>query len=528
MKRSLLTLLLVLIYFISYGQKGTKWGNYPTDILEMTECPFDAEAKAFILYESGSLDYQYGAFIYKVHRRIKIFEEDEISRGIITIRYNPEIEKIHNIEGITTSYPQGKKRSIKLRTDRITEREISPRASEIVIKMPGVRKGTIVEYRYEKRSKTLEKPQDWYFQHDIPTQYSSYQQTNIPRDFVFFTTLQGKMMLSKYKDVGRSEYELSNIPSLSGKIDYIYSPADFVEKIEFRSSESGSSKSWLRFKDRYLNHRMVDSILRKGPAMAKLEIKEMNIPEELQSSEQAKQIFRKIQQQYQWSGDFNIYPDGKSNSATINLHLFTLLKSIHLRTYLVLLSTPENGTVYKKFPKNQPFDHVIVKMVFDTRTFYLDATDAFLPFSYLPAYSNKRDGFQISEDFEWTETKGKRKGREITFQQVSFENGNMMKRYNVKWDMNTSANLRAAEQSAVENHIRETFSIPDNREVLNYQSPNLAALNNQLNTQFTDQISGFLVEQQNVYLNPIPYQVLLVNPFREQERFYPIQYKLLP
>ncbi|MEL7148212.1 MAG: DUF3857 domain-containing protein, partial [Bacteroidota bacterium] len=342
-KKYSLFIFIICLSFAALGQKKVKWGKYSDEILMVYGSELAEGAEALILYEQGNLSYEYEAFVTKTHKRLIILEKEGISRGEFSISFNPAIEKVSDIEGITTNITNGQRTSTKLKASGIKRKVISRNEEVITIKMPAVVKGSIIEYRFEKRSKYLERPEDWSFQHDIPTLYSAYSHENLPRTFDYVTSLQGRLLSQKYTNVGLPLYELSEIPSLNDSIDYLPHPRDYAEKIIFRSAADNKINSWPKYVKSYLENQQVDRVVSEGQGMMKLTLEKIGVNKSDELLQNAKLIYRQLQQTLNWSGEHSIYPNGSNNSAEINLSLYTLLRELNSNTFIVLLSTPANG-----------------------------------------------------------------------------------------------------------------------------------------------------------------------------------------
>lgn len=552
MKNLCLTIAIVLFSFHAFSQPDVKWGKYSKKELTMTSCSFEEDAKAMILYEDAFLRYKSKKYVTSIHRRIKIFDKSELRRGIVKISYNPSVEEIIDVEGITSVYFNGNEVVSKLREDQVSTKKISDKEAVMTVKIPVLRAGAIIEYRYKRRATSLSKPADWKFQHDIPTLHSSYRQsTDTPKEFDFYISFEGRRTLNEeiYKGLenvsgepsttfarfqngatapqGISRWELKKVKSLRGDDPFLLSPQDYVERIVFRKpGDNNNANSWSKFADSYLRTKKVSDLMKDNGGLVSASLPDVSTSGS--TEEKLRKIHSTIKNNYKWSGKFGIYPDNANNSADVNLRLYAALNSVFVETYLILTSTPTNGMVYKGYPLEKPFDHVVVQVADKGKVYYLDATSQFLPFEILPAYSNGRPGLSLTGKVDWITIASAKKWKNSIYQQITFADKDFTKSYSVKWDGVNTANFRKEIAVGNDAYYKKMFAIPEMRQVKEYRAENVQPERGQLNTKFVYEFKEYLKDQEKIYLSPIEFQGLLENPMTESERIYPVQYKSLP
>ena len=520
-----LTMLLILMTFATHAQKRVKWGKYSEEIFQIYGSELAKDAEAVILYESGALSLESGKYLLKVHRRMIILEESGISRGQISIVYNPKEERITGLEGITTNVSEGNNYSIKLRTSSIEIEEISESKAILTFNMPDVQVGSIIEYRYQKKSNSISKPEDWYFQHDIPTLYSAYSQDKLPRTLKYLTSLQGQLLFAKYNDIGLKLYELTDVPPLNDRITYLANAVDYLEKISFRSTSPDDFSSWNRFVKEYYENKDVDRVVNEGQGIMQLTLKNLGINEDDPLIQKSQKIYDEVQKTLKWSGIYDIYPNGKGNSAEVNLSLFTLLKSLNNQTFMVLLTTPPFGKIHRSYPLPTPFDHVIVQTIIDGKIIYLDATNPYLPFGHLDTYSENRECLVLKDTAEWSVSAGLNNGKETIFQQVKFENGNLQRQYQIKWDVLASAKFRKViDEGSSNRFFEDMFDTPDRGELKTAEVVNKRDITKPLSSTFSYQEADYLKGQNKVYFQHVEYKKLIENSFPDAKRYYPVNF----
>ncbi|MEL6560983.1 MAG: DUF3857 domain-containing protein [Bacteroidota bacterium] len=552
MKNLYLIIAIVLFSFHAFSQSDVKWGKYSKEELSMTSCSFEEDAKAMILYEDALFSYKSKRYVTSIHRRIKIFDKSELKRGIVKITYDPSIEEIIDVEGITSVMFNGNEVVSKLREDQVSTKKISDKQAVMTVKIPVLRPGAIIEYRYKRRAASLSKPADWKFQHDIPTLHSSYRQsTDTPKEFDFYISFEGRRTLTEeiYKGLenvsgerpttlarfqngaatpqGISRWELKKVNSLKSDDPFLLSPQDYLERIVFRKpGDNNNANSWSKFATNYLRVKKVSDLMRGNNLEADVSLSDVSANGS--TEEKLRRIHTAIKENYKWSGKFDIYPDNANNSADVNLKLYAALNNVFVETYLILTSTPTNGMVYQGYPLEKPFDHVVVQVIDNGKTYFIDATSQFLPFEILPTYSNGRPGLTLTDQVGWTNIASSRKWKNSIYQQITFTEKDFTKSYNVKWDEVNTSYFREEIAAGNDSYYKKMFAIPEMREVKEHRAENVQSEKGQLNTKFVYEFKEYLKDQEKIYLNPIEFQSLLENPMTEPERSYPVQYQSLP
>ena len=100
MKSNYYLLLLILVSVTSFGQKSlTGFPTLTADQLELKSVPFEKDAQAVILDESGYINVYRAGFQLTVKRRVKILHENAYDLGNIELSYfaKNNTEKISKI-----------------------------------------------------------------------------------------------------------------------------------------------------------------------------------------------------------------------------------------------------------------------------------------------------------------------------------------------------------------------------------------------------------------------------------------------
>ena len=179
MKSFVCSWLLLAIVNLCAAQTLPEFGEITADEQALTECSFDKEADAVIIFDEASADHndQYNLIVNR-RIRLKILKPKGNRHGDIAIRYihKDDIEYINNIEAYTCNYTHnGTVAEIKkVPTSSIYRQKVNERMSLVKIAMPDVQVGSIIEYKYTTSAKNYNYLDDWYFQGELPVMHSQF------------------------------------------------------------------------------------------------------------------------------------------------------------------------------------------------------------------------------------------------------------------------------------------------------------------------------------------------------------------
>ncbi|SNR14638.1 DUF3857 domain-containing protein [Tenacibaculum jejuense] len=417
------TLALFLFSVIIHAQMGTiqELGLASLKELEMTFYEKDSSAKALVLEEKGHVyidqknDYNFRRDVY---RRVKIFDTSEVERANISINTYKK-EKVINIKAISYTSTDGLIKKIFLSDQRIYKKQLSENWNQTSFTLPNVKAGSIIEYTYSVIS-PYNKLDDWVFQSDIPKIKSDFKATilgnwNYNIRLRLYKPLDRKnnhiekecVVLSNgiTGDCNVTEFGLDHIPAFKGE-DYMLSEENFKSKVIFEPVSYTNvhgrvtkfTKTW-KDADKTLKNNLFD-----GQTSKKNYFKR-NLPEEVLANKdnlgRAKAVYQHIQKELNWNGKLwssdkikvkDIYQDKIGSVDAINLSLYNALQAAKIESYLVVLSTRENGKVTKLFPSVTEFNYVLVKVIINDESYFLDATDKNLLFGEIPFRCLNGDG----------------------------------------------------------------------------------------------------------------------------------------
>ncbi len=238
---------------ITYGQdKLPEFGKIDRAELEMKDCPFAKGAPAMNLFSVANMTFYTSTFSEfpkigtEYRTRIKIFDEQGFSAASINIPYSGKSHttKISDIE----AYIYNLDDSGNIVIQKVDKSQIFKEKSNaknaynrIRFTFPGLKKGSVIEYRYTKTISYSLSVSPWFFQDDIPTAYTSCKLT-IPQylamsyHFITSQLVEKDSLLKEYANTLYNEdirtFTMRNVPAFKHE-PFMSSVVDNLQRVEF-------------------------------------------------------------------------------------------------------------------------------------------------------------------------------------------------------------------------------------------------------------------------------------------------------
>lgn len=559
MKNIILFLGFLSLAFCSYAQKekSVKLNQTTKEELQLTVYEKDSTANAVVLYEHANVyvdeksDYAFRTDHYK---RIKIFNKSATEEATVTIQLYKK-QRIENIKATTYSLQGELIRKIHLLDSSIFENQLSENWKEITFTLPNISNGCVIEYTYSfiNTGSTLK---DWYFQSDIPKIKSEYT-SKIPGNWRYNTRIIGYKKLDKHEssvkrgclhipglrkdgDCIVSEYGMNDVPAFKEEA-YMLAKHNYMSRLAFElisftktdGTTTKYTKTW-KHADKTLKKLFLDNqTSKKNYFKNKLPLQLSSISDPL---EKAKTVYYHIQKRMHWnerhwtSNSLKVkraYEEKTGSVDAINLILYNSLQALNIESYVVALSTRDNGMPTKLHPVVDDFNYVIVKVVVNNKTFFLDATDKFLPFGEVPMRCLNGDGrvldFKKGSYWETIKPLSKTSLRsqiQLEFNEENQLNGSLIvaKKGYFALDEKTSLQAKTKDEFLDEFETEHpNIEVEDvTREGLN---------NNDTSLKSTYQITLDITNTEDIIrINPFIYERMSINPFKLKERNYPVDF----
>jgi len=558
----IISFLFLLLVIKVKGQSGYNSNDYTVSNsdLMLSSCEKDSLANALVIYEFGKSHIADSKFdlIFEFKQKLKILNRGGFDKANIAIYlYNNgnNKETINSISATTYNIENGKKTSVKLEKNQIFKEKYNDHYTLVKFSMPNVKVGSVITYSYKIKSPFIYKYKSWRFQSDIPKLYSEYQ-TSIPAIYEYSIKLVGELKLDKNEqeikrycvhggngtsaDCTESIYVMENIPAFIDE-SFMTTRDNYLSRIEyelkvvegFDGVTNNITKTWSA----------IDKELRLDPSVGR-QMKNTGIVKGLLSNDiilendeliKSKSIFEFVQKNYIWNEKCNVFKDvsvkdlvktKSGNFSEINLLLYNLLNEQGVNVTPVLLSTRGNGLPTKIYPVISDFNYVVIQAIINGEKYFLDATNKHLGFGQIPFKCLNQYGrlLDFKKGSEWVSIQSKKASS---------------KRYDVDLNLTDSLVVHGAvkytttgyhalpiKESYYSNsgeHLKACQEKYSELEILNYK----VSGKQEDDFVFEEFFDVKLVTEEvgsDVYFNPFLFSFFETNPFKLQERTYPIDF----
>ena len=534
-------------------------GQATLDELKMTIYQKDTTAVAVVLYEQGntfmnpSKNYNLSTTYYY---RIKILKKEGFSKGIIQIPFYKK-ESIDDINAYTYNLVANTIQKKHLLKKDIFKNKETENWTTLSFTLPDIKVGSVIEYSYTHTTPYFQRLDDWYFQSDIPKIKSEYESA-ILGNYRYNVSLKGYYKLNKNNPSvikrcvqipGLTEggctvlsLGMKDMPAFKEE-DYLTSKKNYISRVTFelesftgsRGNKTRYTDTWKSTDSRFKSGEYFGSELRKSNFFKK------NVPQEIVNVsnriEKASSIYYFIQKHYTDNNKSFSYRkiDTKKSFnekvgtvADINISLYNALKAQGFDAKVVLLSTRENGLPIKLYPVITDFNYVIVLLQIGDKEYFLDASDKNLTFGLTPFYT--LNGEVRVMDFKkgsyWKLLEPKIDSSQKINLSVNITNNGETKglirvinsgyyAYYLKSELNSTNEEKYLEKYESENKLE----VNDYKVSGSNQKSNLITQTFNFNFETTENSLA-----NKIYLNPFFHEKIQVNPFKLNERLYPVNF----
>ena len=528
--------------------------------LETISYEKDSTANALVIYEYGNSYVDNRDFRLKteVKKKIKIFNKQAFNKATIEIYlYNKgnKSEKVSDIMATTYNIENGLVTKTQLNKNDIIEQVYNENNTIIKFTFPNLKEGSVVNYSYMIDSPFMFKYKGWDFQEDIPKLYSEYN-TSIPGNWEYNIRLVGYLKLANMEESivktcleagngGKANcintiYKMKDIPAFIME-DYMTTKENYLSRLEFelktfkdfRGLTNNYTKTWKTVQTEIKTDKNLGKQL--GNNSFPKELIKGSTLNETDALKKATEIYKTVQTNYTWNGKFNIWNDvsvknlvnnNSGKVSEINILLYNLLESQDFDVTPILLSTRENGLPTKLYPVITDFNYLILQIKIDGVTYLLDATDKYLEFGQLPFRCLNQYGYLL--DF-------KTYGSWVDLNPTKLST--IHHRIDLKLGNNEvlSGNINATTTGYHALPLKKAY-YENETEYLKYYKekyPPITFINHTVTSEDKtsyDFLEEFDIEYQteniggNLYINPFFFKSMDENPFKLQERTYPIDF----
>jgi transglutaminase-like putative cysteine protease len=565
--------IIILIFFVCAGfiysqDPPIQWGEIPRVDLEMKSYPKDTNATAVVLCDYGEsyIDDDFNVVFDRI-LRVKILNSSGYKWGTqsIVLYTKDHLENISGIEGVSYNLDEnGKIVETELDNDDIFEEEIDDNHTSYKFTLPNLKPGCIIEVKYKIISRSIYFIQSWTFQHDEPVEWSEYRvffPPNIVYDGIYggFEPWYAKQSLSVDKHYSgyastilgemvkchEFRYVVKDAPAIREE-PYTTTTDDYVNKVEIQLAgyvfpghrEENVLGSWEKVVSELIdNDNFGEKIDVTGDVedLAAKITKGMTNPEEKLNA-----IYKWVTNSIVWNGDNRVTADNdvddvlelkKGSNAEITFLLLSLLKSVEIEGYPVILSTRSNGKTQELYPIVNQFNYCVAKVVIGKKSYIIDATNPLRPMDLLPSKILGVRGLAIKEGegpVEWVNFTSDKNNVNKTLINVKINKDGSItgivddaygeyRSLSLREDLNNKKDIDFAKE--LFDSESEGFSV-DSVSILNKDSLDAPLkIKSQISSSTYAQKSGDLI-----YINPFMVHRLKENPFKTKVRKFPVDY----
>jgi len=529
--KSLLFILVLSIFTSnSYSQKHPmKFGKIDIKDLEMTVYDKDTTAEAVILCDYGIFDER--RMEYTRHCRIKILKKDGVRWANERVRSSRDIllkARTYNLENgeiVVTKMKAESKFEEKVNTYRIATR----------FSLPNVKVGSVIEYQY-----TISWiPYEWRFQQQIPVIWSEFRmhQNNyieVQKNFFGYeplTIIEDGRWVAKDMPAFRPEAYMNSYTNFITKFEFD------IKKIRYYGYHADLTSTWEEVSEALIHNRLFGGKLETTLFLNKeaQRIKDLN----LSDFDKAKYVFELIKTKFTWNESERkyaysnlsyLYKDEQvGNSTEINLILIALLKKVGLNVKPVALSTRNNGLLSPVFPTLSKLNYTIAQLIIEDKQYLLDATDKLTPFGLLPKRCINGNAITVDENVSfWIDLKTTNNSSEVIYSKLQLKNdGEVTGNVSIKFSNYAAYDFRKEmETYTSQEEFIENFEVKNKGLQINdFEINNLNDVYQPVTTKYdVSFLNNANVIGDNIYFNPMLFEKMDNNPFKIEERKYPVDY----
>jgi hypothetical protein len=416
--------------------------------------------------------------------------------------------------------------------------------NDIEVSLASVKEGSIVEFQYELEIRTHE----WYFQYTIPVYRSEFLIVN-PNNYIYQIINKGSVPFFIYdKDYnGYTRYVAKNVPPFTLE-EPVTTIKNHIAKVEYHLSKyipitndtMNYAPTWYEVYMDLLSSEKFGECLDGGLFLN--DLKENILAKDSLDINIMVSAHEKIKELITWNQENLVFTDftlrsafkaGSGNSADINLTLVLLLRKLGFDADPVVMATRDRGHLTYAQPKISNLNYVLVAVTVNHKLYLMDATNPYLIVDMLPLQALNDKGMIIDDKQSyWIEFDNQLPYK--SFQMNTFELDSLG---NIKGIVQSSKEWYAAYEfrNNYANLIEQSISYETFLEkekpgmmVISYNLTNFDNLYKPLQEVYEVEIKNKTgITDEIITLNPMFYNRLTDNPFKLENRSYPVEYPYL-
>jgi transglutaminase-like putative cysteine protease len=561
MKSTILACFFIGSLLTAHAQETTvKFGEPNPAELKMTNYERDTSASAVVLYDFGETNFLIRGreinMVFVYHARIKILKKSALDEASIEVPFSYSgRELVSDIKGFTYNLENGQVVKEKLTKDMIFHEKSSEEIHTMKFTLPKAKEGSVVEFKYEISTPFSHSytPRTWSFQGSHPVAWSEYRIT-IPDMFYYKMVMSGYLPLtvnelkeekiyfnSDQYSARRYRFAIDHVPAFRSE-SYITTPGDYISKILFELSsvdwpgvmKKSFSLDWADLNKTLLESPYLGEVIKRDNFLKKTADELLaKSPDTLARIENAcqylaNQIKWNERTSFQCKNMKKIFEDREGDSGDINLILVALLRQMGLDANPVILSTRSHGRIDKSYGMLKHFNNVLAHVTVGGKEMLLDATDKNLKPGVVPTYCLNYLGFLIHPtaprfiEINSMEYDREQEKFDLKISPDGELSGKLIKWYNgySGWSARTAFQNKGKDRFLEEIKKSKTSWTVQQAEYKNTNTYNIP-----MEASYDLSLSDYVTAAGNLmYLKPMLSEGLTENPFKAEERVYPVDF----
>jgi len=569
----LLCFCLLATQSFSQDKQPVKFGKVSPDDFKQKVYSIDSNANAVIIADVGSSEIVgnskgWFSLEFKHYRRVHILNKNGYPEADVVIDLYTEGDReevLNNVKAVTYNLENGKVVETKLEKSNIFKDKYDKNTVLKKFTFPNIKEGSIIEYEYTVQSDFLRNLQPWEFQTTTaPVLWSEYN-LRLPEFFGYVFLTQGYRTYDindrkdnrttfRIRDTRSAEasetysldasvtdyrWVMKNVTALKEE-SYVSTLRNHVAKIEFQLSDYrypltpyNAMGTWTKLTNDLLHADYFGNSLDKNNGWLSDVVNPITAGSK-DNLDKAKRIYAWVRDNFTctshnaWYLDQtlkNLLKAKNGNVAEINLLMIAMMKYAHLDADPIMLSTKSHGYTYAIYPIQSKFNYVVCEVTIDGRTYYLDASEPHLGFGHLGYQCYNGHARVINPEatpIDFTSDSLLERGVTSYFI-INDEKGNLsgsaqdMPGYYESYRLRNLVKEKGKDNLA--NDIKKGFGVETDITDLSIDSLN----------RYDDPIAikyNFEIKSEKddiLYINPMFGEGLKENPFKSEERFYPVE-----
>lgn len=529
--RKVSIILLLSTIFIAYSSgQNPLFGDISKEMLSINSDIAFPDAPAIIL--NRSVEVEVGGYVI-VKERIKILTREGYDFATIDIPHRNIVKitgqtyNLVNDNIIATELEKKMFLSSDTKNIKLSELEF--------FTMPQIKEGSIFEYTYKATRGTF---YDIPLQFDIPVKQIKVSIRNASR-YSYDILQNPKAILDlDFRAENETTYiSKTNIPAFK-KEKYVSHLEMYRAKLELSTTGSVKRNVFATFKNYVDNLINMDDFTNgyKPVTTYRKEISEI-LKGITDDEVKVKTIYNYIKAHKKWNGDYGILPDNESarfafrkpdgDAADINMLLISVLRSVGFEANPILVSSKRNGIPLT--PSDDVFNYLVAGVEIDGNLKLLDAAHNKADYNMLHNEVVNWRGLLIrdSKKFEWIDLEYQEKSKSTTMVQVKLDVDLALEG---KVNYRLTGYYAAETQEALKDFSNEKFLDFSNIDKGNFEIDLLRRQSvdtlTHKSTWSYDFVNEYDVEDiaGKVYFKPMLMYGVKTNPFKSEERSYPIDF----